>query len=297
VWQVLLFVWYSLLFIKHKPSIVHIQSKDDFIAASLAAKLIGTKVVWSDHADLKYIYQNTSTWYKNPIGKAVWLCSKLASTIILTSKSDKKQIEDALGKKLDYRHQIIHNGIVDRPDLIGKKHKVEHIVFAATSRLVTAKGIGELIEAFKIVAKKHEGAELWLFGEGPERKKFEDMAEGIKGISFRGFPDDVLEQVARADIFVHPSYLEGFSVSLIEAAMLGLPIIAGNVGGNPEIIEDGKNGTLVPVRDSLALADAMESLASNAGVRKTLGEASRKIYLENYVFKNIVKEHYLPIYE
>ncbi len=296
IWQLLLILWYLSLFLRLRPKVVHPQSKDDFIAATVAGKLLGAKVVWSDHADLKYVYQNTSVWYKNPVGKLVRWASRMASAIILTSQNDKKLIEAALGTRLGRRYLVIHNGISDRPELLGKEHDTDKIVFAATSRLVTAKGIGELIEAFKTVALKHPKTELWLFGEGPEQKKFEELASGQDGISFKGFPENVLEQVAKADIFVHSSYLEGFSISLIEAAMLGKPIIACRVGGNPEIVRDGKNGLLIPPRDTDALTMAMAKLVADKKLRQQYGKAARKTYEDGYVFEKIVKEKYIPLY-
>ena len=296
-WQALLIMWYLAHFIRYRPDIVHAQSKDDFIAATIAGRLLGAKVVWSDYADLKYVYQNTGVWYKNPIGKLVGLCSRMAYAIILTSQNDKRLIEEATGGKLGRRYIVIHNGIFDRPELLDKEPDDDKIVFAATSRLVAAKGIGELIEAFKVVRQQYPNACLWLFGEGPDQKKFEDLATGQEGILFKGFPKNTLEQVAKADVFVHPSYLEGFSISIIEAAMLGKPIIACRVGGNPEIVEDGKNGLLIPARDATTLAVAMGKLAADKKLRQQYGRAARKTYEDSYIFEKIVKEKFMPIYE
>lgn len=295
-WQVVLVIWYLFTFARLKPKIVHAQSKDDFIAVTLAARLLRIPVFWSDHADLKYVYQNLKVWYKNPVGKVVKFCDKFVRGIILTSKNDKRLIEEATGAPLGENYLIIYNGVFDQS--FGKDQKPDQnkIVFAATSRLVTAKGIGELIEAFSKVKKDHERAELWLFGEGPEEAKFKQQAEGIEGVIFKGFPDNALEQVASADVFVHPSYLEGFSISLIEAAMLGKPIIACAVGGNPEIVND-KNGILIPARDAGALAAAMDKLASNKDLREELAKQSRATFEKDYNFEHIVKDKYLPLYE
>ncbi|MDB5160734.1 MAG: glycosyl transferase group 1 [Candidatus Saccharibacteria bacterium] len=296
IWQILLTAWYLGLLTRLRPDVVHPQSKDDFIAATIAAKLLGKRVIWSDHADLKYVYLNDKVWYKNPIGKLVKLCSRGAYAIILTSQNDKRQVEETLGVKTDDKYKVIYNGIFDRPELLNKKHDGNKVIFAATSRLVTAKGIGELIEAFEQIDQDFP-AELWLFGEGPEEKKFVAQAAGHSGIKFKGFPEDTLEQVAKADIFVHPSYLEGFSISLIEAAMLGKPIIACNVGGNPELVKDGINGILIPACNSGALASAMKKLATDKTLKEKYGKAARKTYEGNFVFENIIKEQYLPLYE
>lgn len=295
LWQVLLMGWYLQLFIKLRPDIVHPQSKDDFIASTIAAKIMRAEVIWSDHADLKYIYKNVRVWYKNPIGKLVRFCSRWPKAIILTSHSDRRLIEKEAGQ-LPANYIVIHNGIKDSFVLSDQSRRDRKTVFTATSRLVTEKGIGELIEAFKHVRKDYAKAELWLFGEGPKESAFKKLSEEVKGVSFKGFPEDTLSKVAQADIFVHPSYMEGFSISLIEASMLGLPMIACDVGGNSEIIKDGKNGILIPPRDTQALAGAMAKLAGDKNLQKRFGHEARKTYIDNFALDRVVKEGYIPLY-
>lgn len=297
LWEFVLIFWYLGVMITIRPKIVHAQSKDDFIAATLAATILRIPVYWSDYADLKYIYQNLSVWYKNPIGKIVKFCSRFTKAILLTSESDKRLIEESAGRQLGPKYTVMYYGVLDRPELLNSRYGGENIIFVATSRLVTAKGIGELIEATIKTRAKHPQAELWLFGEGPEKEKFEKMAASQDYIKFMGYPSDTLNQVAAADIFVHPSYLEGFSISLIEAAMLGKPIIACRVGGNTEIIVDGTNGILIREKDSEALAEAMDKLISDEKLRQKLGEQARLTYDKNYNFEYIVKEKFLPLYE
>jgi glycosyltransferase involved in cell wall biosynthesis len=123
------------------------------------------------------------------------------------------------------------------------------------------------------------------------------MAEGNEDIVFHGFSINPLPQVAIADVFVHPSHNEAFSLSLIEAAKLGLPIIACNVGGNPEIVADGQNGLLVPPQNPDALYRAMKQLATNRTLRLKMGAAGEEKYHEGFEFETIVKEKYLPLYE
>ncbi len=296
IWQFILFVWYFETFSSLEAQVVHLQSKDDFIAGTLAAKLLRKKVIWTDHADLKYVYANHRLWYKNPIGKTVYLASRLADKITLVSRDEQKSIEKALGRKLGPRYEVVHNGVPDvrvRP----VAHQAKGLVFCATSRLVSAKGIGELIEAFKKVLLKHPEAELWLVGDGPEETKFKDQAAANRRIKFLGYSDEALRYVEAADIFVHPSYHEGLSLSVVEAAMLGKPIIATDAGGNPEVITDGQSGILVPPKDPDALTRAMLKLAGNDDLRRSLGRQARMVYESGFKFEAIVKDRFIPIYE
>ena len=296
-WQIILIFWYLGLIIRTRASAIHIQSRDDFIAASVAGRLLYKRIIWTDHADLKYIYANNSVWYKNFIGKFVYSLSKRVHAVTLVSQSERKHIEESLGHAVPSNYRVAYMGVSDnkvdarRRDTRDK----DAVIFGATSRLVTAKGIGELIEAFAQLNR--DDLRLWLFGEGPEAERFKSMAAGDSRIVFWGFPEDTLSRLGACDIFVHPSYHEGFSLSLIEAAKLGLPIIACDVGGNPELVTDRRNGLLIPARDISALAAAMKELADSPALCKTYGTASRKIFEKNFVFETAVKERFLPLYE
>lgn len=292
-WILIVTTWYFLFFLRNRINIAHPQSRDDFIAATFAAKLLGRKVIWTDHADLKYIYMNHKKWYKNPVGKLVYLASLLADKVTIESSSEMKLIEASLGKSLPNNYELILIGVVDSYTPIDRKSN--EVVLVSTSRLVKAKGIGELIEAFILIDNKN--AVLKLCGDGPEAEYFKSLANGINNIEFLGHVVDVVQILQNSDVFVHPSYHESFGLSLVEAEMCGLPIIACNVGSIPEIVKDGVSGILVQPKNSKDLAEAMNTLVKSPELRAKMGRAGRQIYLENFQFDKIVKEKFLPLYE
>lgn len=298
LWQLLLFFWYMQLIIRVNPQIVHPQSRDDFIASTLAGRLLGKRVIWTDHADLKYVWQNYSIWYKNPVGSLVYQASKLAHHITLVSFSEKELIEAQLHRQLPSKFEVIHNGVNTTKPVPVKRSLADKdsIIFVATSRLVAAKGIRELVEAFRELDET-ANVRLWLIGDGQGAGEFKLVAKGNPHTSFYGHQDKPLNYIAAADVFVHPSYHEGFSLSLVEAAMLGKPVIACDVGGNPEIIKDTVNGLLVPARDSKALENAMSKLANDIKLREKYGIAARKTYEKDFEFEKIVTERFIPLYE
>lgn len=299
IWQLYLIAWYVRICKKLRVSVVHPQSRDDFIGATIAGKLLGIKVIWTDHADLKYVYQNVPVPIKNPVGKWAWCISKKADAVTLVSKSEAQLIATALAiEKLPETYQVIYNGVSDNPvqPIARAAADKDAVVFCTTSRLVTAKGIGELIEAFTEVDKVID-TRLWIIGDGPEAERFRVQANNHPHITFMGFQEDVHPIVAAADIFVHPSYHEGFSISIIEAARLAKPIIACSVGGNPEIVHSTVNGLLVPAQDASALATAMLELGKNQQLRAQYGAAARQIFTENFEFDRIVAERFVPLYE
>lgn len=298
LWQILLTLYYFTLFRRLKPSAVHIQSKDDFIAATIAGRLRGVTVVWTDHADLKHIWRNVSIWYKNPVGKLIYLAARHACHITLVSESEQREVSAWLpaSSPLFDKLTVVYNGCTDRfDDYPERKHEATTYVIA--SRLVIDKGIGEAIEAFQTLHDKYTDTELIIAGDGPERSRFESLARETNAIKFLGHQSDPYKVMRRGDVFLQPTYHEGFSVALVEASMLGLPIIATSVGGNIEIIHDGTTGLLVPSKDSSALASAMERLYHDPLLAQRLGRTARNQYLEKFVFDTIVMERFVPLYE
>lgn len=296
MWQIVLFVYYTAyLFPQYRPRVVHVQSKDDFIAATLAARIHRAKVVWSDHADLKHIFRNLSVWYKNPVGKLVYLTSYLVDWIAVVSREDLRLISQHVppGKVRD-KMKVVYNGAFDSRRTV---KKYQHFTIVSTGRLVIDKGIGELIDAFVKFNRSHGKSQLYLIGDGPERKRFEQQAGSHPAIRFLGYQKNPLKYVEKSHIFSLPTYHEGFSLGLVEACMLGLPVIATNVGGNPEIIHSGKSGLLIPTMDASALHDAICKLYNSSRLRSKLSAGAREAYETKFNFAHIIQYNFINYYE
>lgn len=298
IWQFILYIWYLYIIIKNNPPVIHIQSKDDFIAGTLAGKTLNKKVIWTDHADLKHIFKNFNVWYKNPVGKIIYLCSLISDKVVVVSNEEKRLILNNLPKSNRFINKVslIYNGVSDQAHLY-KKNKKGVFSFGIATRLVVDKGIGEAIESFLKLEKKYKDIKLVIIGDGPDENTFKQRAKNSKNIVFTGHFDNPYSQMIKLDAFLHPTYHESFSMSIVEASMLGLPIIATNVGGNPEIIIDHKTGLLVNIKDVRSLYKAMEELYLDEKLRNKLAKEARKQYLEKFNFDDIVKNQYIPLYE
>lgn len=298
LWQIILMFYYIAIFLRLHPTAVHIQSKDDFIAATYAAQLVGARAIWTDHADLKHIWKNITVWYKNPVGKLVYIAAHFANTITLVSKSEKSEVKanlpknTAIAKKLT----VIYNGVTDQKANYPNKKQLK-FTYGVVGRLVVDKGINEAIQAFKIINKKHPNTQLLLIGTGPDEQLFKDKCSNINNIIFTGHQTNPLAYMAKLDVFMQPTYHEGFSVSLVEACMMQRPIIATNVGGNVEIIKHNHTGLLIKPKDINQLCGAMDELYSNHKLAKKLATAARQQYLDKFIFDTIVKERFVPLYE
>jgi glycosyltransferase involved in cell wall biosynthesis len=139
-------------------------------------------------------------------------------------------------------------------------------IVGVVARLEAEKGHRVLLEAWPAVLAVHPEAYLLIVGEGSERNSLEAQA-GELGITdrvvFTGRREDVPAVTAALDVAVLPSYREAQGLSVLEAMALSRPVVASNVGGIPEMIEDGVTGLLVPAGDSPALAKAITRLLSD----------------------------------
>jgi glycosyltransferase involved in cell wall biosynthesis len=142
-------------------------------------------------------------------------------------------------------------------------------------RLAPVKGLRILIEALRRAALP---VHLTVIGDGPDRAHLERAAAALGGrVRFTGYLDQeaVAARLAGADIVVLPSFAEGVPVMLMEAMAAGLPVIATQVAGTAELVEDSVSGLLVPPGDALSLARAIDALAADPDRRARLGAAGR----------------------
>jgi len=158
------------------------------------------------------------------------------------------------------------------------------------------KGFDVILKAARIL-KQHTELDFVWHVHGMQAYRFWERKLSIKAsevnIRFMGIssPQQLIESFHSADLFVHPSYVDNSPNSLCEAQLMGVPVLASNVGGIPSLIEDGVSGILFPVTDPHALCSKILSFFSDASMAKTLSENGRKIALERHVVHTIVQRN------
>jgi len=283
----------------HKIDLLHCHSHKPTVYGVMAARLAGTPVVLSHVHGL-----GRSGHLRRKLTN--YLLSRRCSRIISVANGVK---EDVLGNNwrmpaekvtvlensVDYgRFAHVSVARADARRMLGLSP--EAFVFGTVGRLAPTKGLGFLIEAFSIVKKDIPSAELILLGNGPCREELERQASKTScpdSIHFLGHRDHI-EQLYRAmDVFVLSSVAEGMPRAILEAMAAGVPCIATEVGGIPEIFPSRDVGRLVPARDSNALAAGMIDLAQTpAGRLQQLAEKAnervRRLYSHEVVRKKLV---------
>jgi glycosyltransferase involved in cell wall biosynthesis len=175
------------------------------------------------------------------------------------------------------------------PDAFEPRHAIAEDVFhiLCVGRLTPAKGQAILLAAVARLVERGRRVHADLAGDGPDRPALEKVAARLnvtRSVTFHGAvnQDRVRELLARADVFVLPSFAEGVPVSLMEAMAMEIPCISTTIAGIPELIESGEEGILVPPSDPDLLAAAVEKLIGDPELRLRLARAGRRRVVESY---------------
>ena len=175
--------------------------------------------------------------------------------------------------------------------------------FVFVGRIAADKGVRELVTAFSRILEKRKDVRLLLVGyseeDDPVGEDIWKIIDGSDQIVFTGgLVSDVRPYLAASDCLVLPSYREGFPNSPLEAGAMGLPCIVTDINGSNEIIAEGENGLIVPVKDTEALYSAMVKLLENKDLCRKMGENARPMVASRYsreIVWNSLKEFYREI--
>lgn len=277
-------------FYEFKPDIIHshLVSVTFHVCRSLSKK---APIVQTIH----------STVISHPFIQKFYLAHKLNGYVAIS-----KKVEKIISKKLNIENKrifTIFNGI--QLSRFWNKRTINKNVrnLVAVGRLVEAKDYPNLFKALKLLKLRlqNEGIVLpnvSIVGDGPLEDKLKKLVieENINNmVRFLGIRGDVPKLLAKSDIYVMSSEWEGFSISLIEALASGIPIVATDAGSNSEIIDNGINGMIVPIKRPDVLADALYLLITNFSLRqKFSAEAIKKA--KNFSIETCAKRH-MVMYE
>jgi glycosyltransferase involved in cell wall biosynthesis len=243
-----------------------------------AARLAGVPVIIASIRDTGEVWEPK----KRLLQKAV---CKLATCVLANADAVRSQlIRDGYNER---KLAVIRNGVdlprLDRREASGPIRQEFGIpqdspIITVLSRINELKGIQYFLDALPAVLTRVPNARFLIVGDGPARVGLESYAQSKsfgRSVIFTGARLDVPKILQETSISVLPSLSEGLSNVLIESMAAGVPVVATNVGGNPEIVDEGTTGLLVPPRDANALAAAMLKLLSDPESAARMGSAGR----------------------
>jgi glycosyltransferase involved in cell wall biosynthesis len=282
--------------------IIHLQNRFfvDFDMAALYARVRGKPFMMTIHNARPRGISLPITVFGSAYD---WLVGRwpfaLADRIIAVSEWVKYDIAKY---RIDEKKIIpVHNGInvsAFKPTAatnVRRQYGIDGPMLLFVGRMITQKGVPYLIDAMPLVLREHPDTKLLLVGRGNAlesiKKKVKKMGLD-KSVIFSGYmsEENLKEAYGTCDIFVLPSVWEVLPIAILEAMSSSRPVVCTGAGGNAELVKDGLNGHVVPMRDSPALAEKINSLLDDPEKLKGMGRAGRRRAEDEFDWKLIAQK-------
>lgn len=284
---------------RFRPDLVHAVALKPVLYSALACRLTGVHARVSALGGLGFVFSSRKflAQFLRPVLVLAfrWALRGNRSRLILQNQDDKATLLRAnVAKGRGIR--LIRGSGVDTSIFCpqGEVSGVPLVVLPA--RILWDKGVGEFVACARSIKQKGIAARFILVGEPDEHnpecvpvaqlKAW--MAEGA--VEWWGYRADMPDVLRQAAVVCLPSYREGLPKALLEAASCALPIVTYDVPGCREVVVDGENGFLVPLKDEQALVVALENLLSDPELRQRMGVAGRKIVLREFSQEKVAAE-------
>jgi len=268
----------------YQPDLVHVHSSKAGVLGRIAARIARLPSVYTVHG---WSFTNGAPMPRRAIGLlSEAACAQLGDRIVTVSEYDRAL---CLGYHMTVPGKVvtIRNGVADTP-LRARPGTGAEPVITMVARFDAPKDHATLLRA---VAAIPEPYRVRLIGDGPRcvRVRQEANALGIGGkVDFLGSQSQVAEFLGTSHIFVLASRWEGLPICILEAMRAGLPVVASDVGGVREAVQDGVTGFLVKSGDVEALRDRLRTLLRGPGLRADLGAEGRRQYLAGFTLESML---------
>lgn len=310
-YELFIILKYYHIFNKLKPDIVHNVGPKPIIYGSIAAKLVRIKSVINAPIGMGFVFTSSSI-------KAILLKKILLFLFKFTlnkhhGKNQKNRVIFENSDDMNYfiKSKIVKNneailirgaGIEIDHKLIKRKKENRVPTISLVARMLEDKGIYEYVKAAEILKSKNIKSRFLLIGDidkkNPTSLKQSTLERwnNKKIIEWLGWVKDVKEILLETDILCLPSYREGLPKSLLEGAALGLPLVSTDTVGCREVVLEGINGYLVPIKESEQLSSAIQKLIENRDLRVRMGKESLRIAKSEFS-SEIINSQTLSIYD
>jgi glycosyltransferase involved in cell wall biosynthesis len=293
------------LFRRWRPDLVHLVTIKPVLYGNIAARLAGVHGVVAAISGLGFIFIAKGLKASLTRIGVKWLYrfafGKKNLRVIFQNCDDRDVLLDMAA--LDpAKVEMIRGAGVDLSHYSALPETGGTPVVSLAARLLIDKGIGEFIEAARLLKQRGIVVRFCLFGDAdPENPSTFTTKELVTwrdegAVELLGHRKDIAHLFATSHIVVLPSYREGLPKVLIEAAACGRAVVTTDVPGCRDAIEPNVTGLLVPVKDAEALADAIQHLIENPQLRQQMGKAGRELAEREFAIEKIVQQH-LSIYK
>lgn len=294
------------VFRKEKPQVVHSMTPKAGMICMVAAWL--TRVPVRIHTFTGLVWPTATGLKRKILMMTDWLTCACATHVIPEGQGVLNDLKNGGITKKPMK--VLGYGNVKGVDMerfsparFKATKNPDVFTFVFVGRIVGDKGINELVEAFVKLHDKHKNTRLVLVGKyehelDPVSDKTRKLIDSNDGIDACGpkYGDDLLQMYVDADCFVMPSYREGFPNTVLEAGAMGLPSIVTDINGSREIIENEKNGLIVPSKNANALYDAMERMLTDDKAHEIMKSNAREMIASRFE-RGFVQKCQIEFYE
>lgn len=289
-------LWHlTRIFLSHRPDVVLNYTIKPIIYGSLGAYLARVKTVSSMVTGSGSAFSSETMPQRlfSRLARSLYRLGLNSNHVVFFQNPDDLRL--FLERKIitASNHPTLINGSGVDLEFYSPAPLPETVTFLLIARLLRAKGIGYYAEAAKSLKARYPQAKFVLVGWGDNSSRGVPSAEVDHWVSqgwidYLGHRDDVRPSIAAASVYVLPSfYGEGVPRSILEAMAMGRPIITTDSPGCRETVQSGKNGYLVPMRDSVQLAQTMERFLVNPAIIGPMGAASRRLAEEKFDVRQV----------
>ncbi len=290
-----------------RPDILHLNSSKAGFLGAFAGRLARVpQITFTAHG---WPYLENRPWYWILVAKiGSWITALLVHQVIVVSHHDfSMSTMPGIQKKCTVIHPgVAHIPFLSRADartILTDEYHVpipkNHLIIATTAELVQNKNLRAAIQALGVLKKTTDAQVTYvIFGEGEERDALtaQIQALGLQHfVHLLGYVPDARMLLKACDIFLLPSLKEGLPYALLEAGAAGLPCIASNVGGIPEIIESGISGILIDPKDHTTITSALAYLVKSEEARHNFGGKLKNV-IESYFGNTTMLEKTANVY-
>jgi glycosyltransferase involved in cell wall biosynthesis len=284
----------------HKIDVLHCHQYTPYFYGLMGAFLTRCRVIFTEHGRFYPDIRKLKRVLINPV---LSLFTDEITAISAATGDALVRFENFPKDKI----KVVYNGIDDSRYLIQQDQNIKKslgiseksYILGTVARLDSIKNQKMMIRSLNIVRHKYPEIFLIIVGDGPERKNLEQFTEEL-GLSshviFTGFREDTHRFYKIMNMFLLTSFSEGTAMTLLEAMATGLPCIATDVGGNPEIVKDDETGFLIPSDNETVLAEKIIALLTDENMIKRMGKAGRRRFEENFTVEKMVCS-YQSMYE
>jgi glycosyltransferase involved in cell wall biosynthesis len=261
---------------RQQPEVVHAYLAAAYVPASLAAWIYRVPLIVAGRRG----FTSSGIYLSVPWRLVAWLANRVIDLQICNSTAACEFVISHEGVKRE-RTRVINNGIdlpplagaVLPPDLVSEGPQAVMV-----ANLIRYKGHAEVLRAAARVVERHPDFRIVLLGDGPERSALKRLCADLDletHVAFAGLRQDAARLIQGFDFSVLGSSEESLPNAVMESMAVGVPVVATNVGGVPELVGDGVHGKLVAYGDIEAMADAMIWMLEHPDERRRMGEAGR----------------------